>query len=72
MKIAEINKKLLKQIFNGNIQAVIDNDYFILYDDEQIKNAFNSGKGTKQDLTRYINDNRCFCVYYDLEAEVCI
>ena len=41
MKIAEINKKLLKQIFNGNIQAVIDNDYFILYDDEQIKKAFN-------------------------------
>lgn len=72
MKIAEINKKLLKQIFNGNIQAVIDNDYFILYDDEQIKKAFNSGNGTRKDLTRYINNNRCFCVYYDLEAETCI
>ena len=72
MKIAEINKKLLKQIFNGNIQAVIDNDYFILYDDEQIKKAFNSGNGTKKDLTRYINNNRCFSVYYDLEAEACI
>jgi hypothetical protein len=38
----------------------------VLFDDVQIKKAFNFGNGSIKDFKEYINNNKSYCKYYDL------
>lgn len=67
MKVLEIDKKDLKEIYDGDISLYIGCKDGVIYDDERIKNAFNFGNGTILDFKRYMNSNKIFCYFYDLE-----
>lgn len=67
MKVLEIDKKYLKEVYDGDISLCIDCKDGVIYDDERIKNAFNLGNGTISDFKRYMNNNKIFCYFYDLE-----
>ena len=67
MQVLEISKDYLKKIYNGNISLLIECKDGVIYDDKRIKNAFNYGNGTASDFKRYLNNNKRFCYYYDLE-----
>lgn len=67
MKILELDRKEAREIYNNNYKKMISQNDGVLYDDERIKKAFNFGRGTINDLQRYINNNRQYCRYYDIE-----
>ena len=67
MQVLEISKDYLKKFYNGNISLIIECKDGVIYDDKRIKNAFNRGNGTISDFKRYLNNNKRFCYYYDLE-----
>ena len=67
MQVLEISKDYLKKFYNGNISLIIECKDGVIYDDKRIKNAFNRGNGTDSDFKRYLNNNKTFCYYYDLE-----
>lgn len=67
MKVLEISKDYLKECYDGDISLLIGCKDGVIYDDERIKNTFNCGNGTISDFKRYLNDNKKFCYYYDLE-----
>lgn len=67
MQVLEISKDYLKKFYNGNISLLIECKDGVIYDDKRIKNAFNRGNGTVSDFKRYLNNNKNFCYYYDLE-----
>lgn len=69
MKILELSKNYAKKFYNGDYKKMIDQMDGVLYDDENIKNAFNYGNGSFKDLMRYINDNRKHAKYYDLNKK---
>jgi hypothetical protein len=61
--IREVNRKYVKQF--GTAQKAIEEGYYIEWSSERIKNAFNGGKGTPNDLKRYMHDNKRICVFVD-------
>lgn len=67
MQILEISKDYLREFYNGDISLLIGCKDGVIYDDERIKNAFNFGNGTIPDFERYMNNNKIFCYFYDLE-----
>lgn len=67
MQVLEISKDYLKKFYNGNISLLIECKDGVIYDNKRIKNAFNNGSGTISDFKRYLNNNKRFCYYYDLE-----
>ena len=67
MQVLEINKDYLKKFYDGNISLLIECKDGVIYDDKRIKNAFNRGNGTISDFKRYLNNNKRFCYYYNLE-----
>lgn len=67
MQILEISKKYLKDVYNGDISLCIGCKDGLVFDEKMIKNAFNFGNGTILDFKKYLNDNKKFCYYYDLE-----
>ena len=69
MRILELSKGYVKKFYNGDYKKMIDEFDGVLYDDENIKNAFNYGNGSFKDLMRYINDNRKHAKYYDLNKK---
>jgi hypothetical protein len=72
MKIAEINKRTCNDCCSGDYKKAIEDEYYILIDEKFIKNAFNFGNGTTKHLKEHIKNNRCFCVYYDLDKKAFI
>lgn len=69
MQVLEISKRYLKRCYNGDYKSLINNRDGVLFTDGTIKNAFANGHGTYSDLYRYIESNREFCKYYDIENE---
>ena len=67
MQILEISKDYLREFYNGDISLLIGCKDGVIYDDERIKNAFNFGNGSISDFKRYMNNNKIFCYFYDLE-----
>jgi len=65
--VYEISKKILNKKYSGDSlearQKAINDGYFIDWTDKRIKNAFNCGNGTEEDLKRYMQNNRQFCVF---------
>lgn len=69
MKILEIDKKYCKKYYNNDYKTCIEELDGVLYDDNIIKRTFNFGNGTVEDLKRYIECNRKYCRYYNLETQ---
>lgn len=67
MKILELDRKQARELYNNNYKKMIAQNDGVLYDDERIKKAFNFGRGTINELQKYINNNRQYCRYYDIE-----
>ena len=56
MQILEIDKKYLKEVYDGDISLCIGCKDGIIFDDKMIKIAFNFGNGTISDFKRYLYD----------------
>ena len=69
MKVLELSKDYAKKFYNGDYKKMIDAMDGVLYDDDNIKKAFNNGNGSFNHLMRYINDNRKQAKYYDLNKK---
>jgi hypothetical protein len=69
IRILELSKDYGKKFYNGDYKKMIDDMDGVLYDDENIKQAFNYGNGSFSDLMRYIKDNRQYAKYYDLNKK---
>ena len=64
MLVYEIDTKTLRE-YKNNVNAIIAAGEYIPRNDEFIRRAFNNGHGTIEDFTRYKNDNKIFCKWYD-------
>lgn len=69
MNIIELDKKFCKEDYNGNYEEMIKAKDGVIFTDEVVKSAFNFGNGTEKDLKKHIENNRCFCKYYDLDKK---
>lgn len=68
MRIAEICRDYLRKEYGGDLSAVLAAGDSLLFDDERTRRAFNFGAGTAADLRRHIENNRKYCIFYDLDA----
>lgn len=64
MLVYEIDLKTIRE-YKSNITAIIVNGDYCPRDDDFVRRAFNNGHGTIEDFTRYKNDNKIFCKWYD-------
>lgn len=69
MRILELSKDYAKKYYNSGYKKMIDELDGVLYDDENIKSAFNNGNGSFKHLMNYINVNRKYAKYYDLNKK---
>jgi len=69
IRILELGKDYGKKFYNGDYKKMIDEMDGVLYDDENINQAFNYGYGTFNHLMNYIKNNRNFARYYDLNKK---
>ena len=67
MKILELSCKYAKEFYNNNYQKMIIKNDGELYDDNRIRKAFNFGFGTIEDFKRYMENNKQYCRFYDIE-----
>ena len=63
MKLYEIDRADIAAA--GGTRKAIEKGLYIIRDDDFVRRAFNSGKGTKRDMIRYMKDNARFCVWID-------
>ena len=66
MLLYEIDKADIREC--GSIKKAIAAGCYIPRNDEFIRHAFNLGQGTINDMSRYMTDNSCFCVWVDAET----
>ena len=69
IKIIELSKSYSEKFYNGDYKKMIDEMDGVLYDDENIKHAFNNGNGSFKHLMNYIKANRKQAKYYDLNKK---
>lgn len=69
IKILELSKDYAKKFYNGDYKKMIDEMDGVLYDDENIKQAFNNGNGSFKHLMNYIKANHKQAKYYDLNKK---
>lgn len=67
MRILELDKGYCRREYNGKYQPMIDAEDGVIFDDERIRHAFAFGNGTTKDMKRYMNDNRNYARFYDLD-----
>jgi hypothetical protein len=67
--IIEIDRKWLKEVYNGNIKQLMKAGDYLDWTPERIKRAFAFGNGTITDLHKYINNNRQYAIFYDTEKQ---
>lgn len=72
MRIAELDRAFLKTAYNGIRAAMLAAGDYLLFDDDRIRHAFNFGAGTAADMRRHIENNRKYCIFYDLDARAYI
>ena len=60
------NPYLVRHYHNNPAEMVKAGDG-IVWTADKIRSAFNFGNGTEKDLRRYIENNKCFCAFYDTE-----
>lgn len=64
--ILEISKSYVKRFYGGHLKECIRQKDGLLWTPGRIKAAFNNGNGTKEDLKRYINDNKQFAYFVNV------
>ena len=69
IRILELSKDYAKKFYNGDYKKMIDALDGVLYDDENIKQAFNFGNGSFKHFMRWMKDNHQQMKYYDLNKE---
>ena len=69
MMILELDKKYCREQYKGNKKQMIEQQDGLIWDDERIRHAFSFGHGTEKDLRRYINDNKCYAWFYDMQKQ---
>ncbi len=68
MRIAELDRAFLQSEYKGSRAAMLAAGDYLTFDDDRIRRAFNFGAGTAKDMRRHIENNRKYCIYYDLDA----
>lgn len=68
MNILELYKRHCKEIYGGSYEKMIEAKDGVLFTEEVVKSTFNFGNGTEKDLKKHIENNRCFCRYFDLDT----
>lgn len=66
MLVIELSKSYCNNFYNNDFNAMIKALDGVIFDDVQIKKAFNFGNGSIKDFKAYINNNKSYCKYYDL------
>lgn len=64
--IYEIDRSILKKECNGSIKKAITDGWYMIWDAEKIRHAFNYGHGTIKDFERYKRDNKRFAIWVEL------
>jgi hypothetical protein len=60
----------LREFYHNNPLEMVKAGDGLLFTPERIKNGFNFGRGTVEDLKRHIAlNNHIHCLYYDLDKE---
>ena len=67
--IIEIDRKWLREEYNGNLKQLIKAEEYLDWTPERIKRAFAFGYGTIDDLYKYIDNNRRYAIFYDTETQ---
>lgn len=62
----EIDKKILREDYKGNIQQAIQAGDFWDWTSDRIKRTFAFGNGTKSDFKEYMNNNKCYSVFMEI------
>ncbi len=65
--IWEIAKDYLKEYYNNDIAEAIKQMDGIFWTDERIKWAFKQGGGTESDLKAYMENNKKYCIFVNLD-----
>lgn len=61
--ILEISKNYVKKFYNGDLKKAIAEKDGAAWTPERIKAAFNFGRGTPEDLRRYMADNAAYSYF---------
>lgn len=69
MKVLELSRKYIAKEYNGNEVEAIHAMDGIIFDNTQIKNTFNAGRGTEKHFKEYMENNRPYCLYFDMEKQ---
>lgn len=67
--IIEIDRKWLREVYNGNVKQLIKARDYLDWTPDRIKKAFVFGHGTTADLHKYITNNRQYAIFYDTEKQ---
>ena len=67
MLIYEVPKKFIREY--GSLEKAIEEGYYIPIDDNAVKMHHNPPHGTIKDLHRWMENNKGFCVWYDVEKD---
>lgn len=68
--IREYSKALVYQKCNGSIEKATEYGFYSDWTEERIKGAFSFGNGTEKDLRRYMNDNKQYCIFVEVNDAI--
>ena len=64
--ILETGKSYISKFYGGDLNAAIKEKDGILWTNEKIKAAFNSGNGTIKELNEHIKNNKKFAYFVEV------
>lgn len=69
MKIIELDKRYCRECYGGDFKKMLRAGDGLVFDDARIKSAFAFGRGTAEDMRRYMRDNAVYARFYDAEKQ---
>ena len=69
IEVCKKNDPYLKQHYHNNPLEMVQAMDGLLWTPDRIKSAFSFGNGTEKDLREYMDNNRKFCAFYDIDKE---
>lgn len=67
MQILEVSKNYLCKYYDNDLDLCIRCKDGVIWNKYKIQKAFKLGKGKISDFKNYMNNNKKYCYYYDLE-----
>lgn len=64
--IIEFYRRWLRDDYHGDIEAMERDGCYFDWTPERIKQAFKSGHGTEEDLRKYMENNKCYCIFKEV------